>query len=651
MLPCYHALTACSVFAALVAPDQALAQRARDNAVASADDAFGSTVGQESTGIYSENDTRGFSPKKAGNVRIDGIYFDQISVISGRLRESSAIRVGFAAEDYPFNAPTGIVDHKFRPFPKETGVSLDVSRNAYWGSISDFDLRLPIINDHISLTGGVSYADMRTSDGVTSFSWGVSVRPIVRFAGMEIAPFFHLGFFPRGKPQPLVVVSGDRLPALPPLRRYLGQDWASANFRNATLGVTIKAALTDQLSLRGGIFNTGGKRLRSFTEIYSIIDPASGLASHRFLADPVQDVHSASGEAQLALRFGQGRWQHRLIAGYRARNRYTESGGSDFTHSDFGQVIYGQLDPEPEPDFQFGPVNAGRVQQSSILLGYIGKLEKVGLLNLGLQRTSYRATFRDGRSGIVGISRDNLWLYSATLGLDLTPRLSFYAGTQKGLEDSGTAPDSAVNRTEQLPATRTAQYEAGLRWKFDGGQLAANLFQITKPYFSFDTARLFSEVGTVRHRGIELSLSGRFGKRLNLLAGALMMQPRVSGAAHDQALIGRLPAGVSAVHVRIDANYRTDLLGGLTPTASLAYFSARAVGDRPLDASGRQLTVPGYATLDLGLREQLTIGHIPASVRFVLANVFDAASWKVVAANTLQPEERRRVSLLLTADF
>ena len=74
------------VIAAAALPGQALAQRAQENAVSSADDAFGSSVGLESTGIYSEQDTRGFSPSKAGNARIDGVYYDPVGALSARLR-------------------------------------------------------------------------------------------------------------------------------------------------------------------------------------------------------------------------------------------------------------------------------------------------------------------------------------------------------------------------------------------------------------------------------------------------------------------------------------------------------------------------------------------------------------------------------------
>ena len=98
--------------AALACPGLAHAQRAAENALNSADDAFGSSVGLENTGIYSESDTRGFSPTKAGNVRIDGVYYDPVGSLSSRLRIGNVVRIGFAAEEYPFQAPTGIVEYR-----------------------------------------------------------------------------------------------------------------------------------------------------------------------------------------------------------------------------------------------------------------------------------------------------------------------------------------------------------------------------------------------------------------------------------------------------------------------------------------------------------------------------------------------------------
>ncbi|MGO4781606.1 hypothetical protein AB4084_39580, partial [Lysobacter sp. 2RAB21] len=68
------------------------AQRAGDNAVTAAEDAFGATLGNETIGLYSSKQVRGFSPVDAGNVRMDGIYFDRQGTVPPALVEGSTIR-------------------------------------------------------------------------------------------------------------------------------------------------------------------------------------------------------------------------------------------------------------------------------------------------------------------------------------------------------------------------------------------------------------------------------------------------------------------------------------------------------------------------------------------------------------------------------
>ncbi len=90
------------------------AQHASDDPVASASDAFGLTLGLESIGLYGPGFVRGFNPQTAGNVRIDGLYFDQQGALSNRVVEGSTIRIGISEVGYAFPAPTGIVDYDLR---------------------------------------------------------------------------------------------------------------------------------------------------------------------------------------------------------------------------------------------------------------------------------------------------------------------------------------------------------------------------------------------------------------------------------------------------------------------------------------------------------------------------------------------------------
>src|SRR5450432_1825669 len=98
----------------LAASPAARAQHASDDPVASANDSFGLTLGLESIGLYGPGYIRGFNPQTAGNVRIEGLYFDRQGSLSNRVVEGSTVRIGVSEIGYAFPAPTGIVDYDLR---------------------------------------------------------------------------------------------------------------------------------------------------------------------------------------------------------------------------------------------------------------------------------------------------------------------------------------------------------------------------------------------------------------------------------------------------------------------------------------------------------------------------------------------------------
>ena len=334
------------------------------------------------------------------------------------------------------------------------------------------------------------------------------------------------------------------------------------------------------------------------------------------------------------------------------------AGGAQFIPC--GTPILGEPDPSAacltRPNFVFTQPNLGKVRQSAAMLGYLGELPGVGRINQGFQRASFRARFQS--NGQLTETREQHWLYNASLGINLTKNLILFGGTQRGLEDSGAAPDTAANRAEQLPAALSTQYEAGLHWNFGtskgfGGQLVLSAFQISKPYFTFDDFNRYSRLGTVRHKGIEVSLSSHMlDNRLSLLAGAVFMKPKVLFGPGQQGTLGTKPVGARPVQLRLDANYRSGLWGGFTPTVSFSYFSTAASSARTQPAlGGSQVILAGRTSLDIGARQPIHIGRYPASIRFRIDNVLDVAAWYVVASNTYSPTDRRRFSLSLLVDI
>jgi iron complex outermembrane receptor protein len=279
----------------------------------------------------------------------------------------------------------------------------------------------------------------------------------------------------------------------------------------------------------------------------------------------------------------------------------------------------------------------------------VGRYKTLGQLNVGLQKADYRASFQ--RLGVETAVTDRPWLYNAALLISPAKTWMVYAGMVRGLEESGFAPENAANRNETLPASRTRQMDGGVRFKLWTTTAMVSAFQIEKPYFSFDAANRFTVQGDVRHRGVEASVSGAVGPRLTVVGGAVLMKPEVIGEARALGRVGPRPVGVPATLIRLDAEYRLPV-DGLGLTASVVRTGRRAASARQYaELGGSQLFAPAFTTLDIGARYRFKLDRHPMSFRVLLANAFDGRSWKIVAANSYQLNDSRRLSVNLLADF
>src|ERR1700723_1841770 len=133
------------------------AQHASDDPVASGNDGFGLTLGLESIGLYGPGLVRGFNPQSAGNVRIDGLYFDQQGALSNRVVEGSTIRIGVSEIGYAFPAPTGIVDYDLRYSGNGTpSATVVASAGPYQAQGLSVDGNLSLISSDLQLPVGAS---------------------------------------------------------------------------------------------------------------------------------------------------------------------------------------------------------------------------------------------------------------------------------------------------------------------------------------------------------------------------------------------------------------------------------------------------------------------------------------------------------------
>jgi iron complex outermembrane receptor protein len=589
----------------------AFGQRANENAVASAQDAFGTSVGNERVGLYFPQSARGFSPVQAGNVRINGLYFDYQADLNQRLISGSNVRVGLTAQGYPFPAPTGVADFSLRLPGPEPVASTVVGIGPFGGPRAEVDAQLPV-TETLGVAAGVG------GNGEELYHGGerrvLNVAAVARWRpaeNLEIIPFWSLQDESGGEAQPIIFTDGNFLPPEFERRRYFGPEWAENEGQDVNYGLLATFGFGDW-TLRGGAFRSIARDERNFTPLFLNTTP-EGESDRVVVADQDRRFASTSGELRLTRQLIEGDRLHQvhLMTRGRLQNR-RYGGGQSF---DFGPGRIDEPIVAPEPDFTLGPQTADEVRQLTFGLGYEGRWRDVGELSLGIQRPFYeKEVVRP--SGALPVSEASPWLFNGTLSILAGRDLVFYAGYSKGLEESPVAPDIAVNRGEAPPAIITEQMDAGFRFNLSEAlRLVAGVFDVRKPYFGLDPELVFRELGEVRNRGVEVSLAGQIVPRLSIVLGAVFLDAKVSGDAVELGLIGRRPVGSIGRTITGALNWDLPWAEGLS--LDLAYEGS---SDRNANAAN-SLVIPARYVWSLGGRYRFDLFDKPATFRAQLASV------------------------------
>jgi len=618
----------------------ALAQRADDNATTQAEDAFGTSVGNETIGLYNPFNVRGFSPVDAGNVRIEGLYFDQQSNPTGRLIEGTTVRVGLSAQSYPFPAPTGIADHSLRKPGDEARFSPVLVYGPFGGWSAEFDAQLPL-TDTLGVAGGLGFYREETNFGGDPHYFSASIA--TRWApaeGVEVMPFWSRIRYSEEEAQMLVFPGGDFLPPKIERRNYYGQPWATNEGENYAYGV-IGRAPVGGWTLRAGVFRSTNERDRGFANLFTNVQP-DGSGREIVVAQPDGKFASTSGELRLSRSFDEGDRRHTVHLAARGREQTRRYGGEDVI--DLGPIVIGRPDPVPERAFDFGPRSFDRIEQKTAGVAYELRWRDVGEFSAGLQKTDYsKAT--DTPAGPLPTSKDAPWLYNATAAAYISDSLVAYAGYTRGLEESPRAPDNAVNRNDAPPAIRTEQVDAGVRWALRPNLRAVvGVFDVSKPYYDLDPGDVFARLGTVRHRGVELSLAGQLAKGLNVVAGTIFLDAEVTGEAVELGLIGREPAGTIGRYSIASLDYRFPN----SPLSVDALFES--TNDRVANQENT-LFIPARSVLHVGGRYRFKIGDKQATLRAQVGNVFNNYGFATGGGGLFVYNVPRRFTVNLAADL
>ena len=621
----------------------ATGSRSGENAVRQAGDAFGTAIGREVSGLYNRDRVRGFSPVVAGNVRIDGLYFDPVSTPSSRLSRATIIRVGPSVLGSPFPAPTGIVDFGFRRPGDVAAASVLVGINSWGTPVAEIDASLPLSSTlSLGLGGGVQLENgfNRTRDhsgeGAIILDW----RPS---STLSVVPFFNLRETWRDDHGPNVRPAGDVLPPLLPRRLFFGPSWSRGGDTEINAGVLTDWTPGTGWLMRGGLFRSQRAVRGGFANIIVDVKP-DGSGSQRIVADPPLRFTSTSGELRLTRAIDDGPRHHLVHASVRGRANDRRFDGSDAVT--LGPVnVLGTSPHVVAPPFVFRAQQDDRVRQATLGLAYEGRWDGVGALSVGVQGTDYSK--RIGLPTAAPAKTEaRLLLYNANFSADIASGVALYGGIVTGLEESGIAPNFAANRNEALPAIETRQFDAGVRVALGGDlRLVAGVFDVSKPYFNLDAGNIFGELGRVINRGIEASFAGPVTDELSIVAGAVLLWPKVTGDAVTRGLIGPQPVGAIGQRLEFSADWRPEFAPGASLDLRLSYRS-------PEIATVSNLTsVPTRTIVDVGGRYAFALTGQSAVVRVQVSNLFNENGYDLRGAGAYGPLPGRVAQAYLTVDF
>lgn len=612
---------------------------AQDNAVSNAADAFGERAGIEQSGLYTENQVRGFDLNDSGAYRIDDAYFSRAQALDDTILAGVSVRVGVNAARLPYPAPSGIVNYRLREAGPTNELRVGVG-------LRDFGTRV--------VQGDVSWRA-----GAVSLAGGVIWRPVWRLArgergsainggaviGWTIAPDHRLRVFGSVNDREY---DGDyaiipTAEALPPNLRTLHQyspSWAR------TIGTTTNLGLLYRGELRG--FTVDASAFRSIFSLDNadntlISSDAEGNATAITLRTPKRDYRvSDTGEIRVERAFDTGDLKHQITLSLRGRHTVTELASS--LAIPLGAFDLATGDPPDVPERPWsGTRGEDSVEQYTGSAGYGLVWRDRIQLRIATHRTRYDKTVRS-TTGVTSDRVSETTNFNVSVVANLTKRTALFGSWVTGLEESGSAPASAINREEVLPPVETEQFELGIRHAITPRLTAIGAwFQVSKPTQGFRGDGSFGLVGEVRHRGIEGSIAGQLDEATSAVAGIVAFTSDVTGPLVDAGIVGPHAAGIS--QFVINANVERRLGAGWSVDAGVSHLGERWAN------TANSFKAPAVTTLNLGARGRFKLAGRPAELRMLASNITGTEGYLVAPSGLLSSVAPRTVRAILTVAF
>jgi iron complex outermembrane receptor protein len=234
---------------------------------------------------------------------------------------------------------------------------------------------------------------------------------------------------------------------------------------------------------------------------------------------------------------------------------------------------------------------------------------------------------------------------SGSITYRITPQTSVYASYVEALESAGSAPATAVNANQILPAAVSRQQEVGVRTRLAGNTLVSlALFNLKQASAETNADNVYVMDGNARYRGVEFSVQGDVTKDVSVTASAVYLDAKQIDSS-DPTLVGKTPENTPHVTASLFAEYRVPVLAGLSVNGGIYYVGPRQVNN------ANQAQIGGYTLLTAGVRYATRVYGKRVSVQANLENAANRRYWSAAGSNQLGVGLGRTLELTSTLEF
>lgn len=221
---------------------------------------------------------------------------------------------------------------------------------------------------------------------------------------------------------------------------------------------------------------------------------------------------------------------------------------------------------------------------------------------------------------------------------------SIYASHAENFDVGTVVASKYKNKGEILPAAKTKQNEIGFKYVNKGILTTLSFFDIEQAN-NIDVTRgsdMYQlQDGRIRHKGVELSVSGNVAKKWNFAAGLSYLNAKydkTKGGQYDGVVESGRPYWAGSLLVRYNADEKFGAFGRMVYTGSAPVLYEK-------------FWAPSYAVFDLGIEYKTKIDKLPARFALTCYNLFDKSYWMIARGDNLYMSTPRTLALSMSVDF